>query len=103
MGRMDLCAGLLMLAFVLFAAGAVIYFAFKAFLAVLKAIFIPAAAQEPVERPRRRQQCFRCGSAFPAREPRCPECGLDPEGPVARDLRDLETTARSIQALKDSG
>src|SRR4051812_23028615 len=80
MGRMDLCAGLLMLAFVLFAAGAVIYFAFKAFLAVLKAIFIPAAAQEPVERPRRRQQCSAAAAPFPRASRAAPSAVSIPRG-----------------------
>jgi hypothetical protein len=40
-----------------------------------------------------------CGTRFDARAVECPSCGLDPKGPLATELRELEITTRHIQAL----
>src|SRR5262249_48032606 len=50
-----------------------------------------------------RRRCLWCGTMFLGRQPECPSCGLDSEGPVARELADLEIAATRIQRLVDTG
>jgi hypothetical protein len=50
-----------------------------------------------------RRFCLRCGTAFAGWREECPECGLDPKGKLARELRELEKAARQIQDLVEKG
>src|SRR4029077_12167086 len=51
--------------------------------------------------PRRERRCVRCSTAF--NDAICPECRLDPRGATAKELRDLEAAARTVQSLLESG
>src|SRR4051794_26526519 len=50
-----------------------------------------------------RKRCVGCGGLLRGGVERCPNCHLEPVGPVALELQDLETTARQIQGLVDAG
>ena len=59
---------------------------------------------DDVRRPAGRRlyrKCVGCGEEFFRDADHCPECGLDPQGKVAVELKDLEATARTIQRLRD--
>ncbi|MBX7106228.1 MAG: hypothetical protein K1X57_19275, partial [Gemmataceae bacterium] len=53
--------------------------------------------------PGKRVRCPRCGTMFGGGLPSCPQCNLDPHGEIARELRDLEASARTVDRLKRQG
>lgn len=104
---MDLCAGLLFLGFILLVVAIVGHGLWLLGAALGRALFgVPERLPRDAVRPAtfgRRRRCPRCGTMYAAVLEACPSCGLDPAGTEARELRDLEITARQIQALVDSG
>src|SRR4051794_4816470 len=71
--------------------------------AVFRALGL-AQEQAPPERPRRPRQtprCPACDARLVDAEGVCPGCGLDPEGKLAGQLRDLETTRFVVARLVD--
>ena len=50
-----------------------------------------------------RRFCPRCGCGFRFDLPACPQCGLDPEGATADELRELEITVHYLQRLVQEG
>jgi len=66
---------------------------------VFAAIFRFLGKTQRREDPWPRGTCVRCGTLFDRRVAECPSCGLEPWGPVATELRELEITMRQIQAL----
>jgi hypothetical protein len=105
---MDLCWWLIVLGVVLFVVTTVGH----GIWVVLASIFRSMGARPepwPEERaPRRsregsRVRCPRCGVTYSHSHHLCPSCGLSPTAPLARDLRDLETTARNVEALVNAG
>lgn len=63
--------------------------------------FTGDSRQAPPNTRRDRTRCPRCGTFFSAVHRACPSCDLPPDGPIARELRDLEATARTIDRLRD--
>src|SRR5262249_18278525 len=71
--------------------------------AVLKPLFDPWPPDPP--RPgvsRLPGRCAGCGTALLPQKVECPQCGLDPEGPTAAQLRDLEVATRCLQSLREN-
>src|SRR5207302_1700548 len=101
---MDACVGFLALGLVLF-----LFALFGHGLwelgAMLLRLLSNAPEREPAPRTRERgrERCARCGSLFSPMQGWCPSCGLDPEGRLAGELRDLEAATRDIQRLVEHG
>src|SRR4051812_25464645 len=100
---MDLCVGLFCVGLALVLVGVVGHFLWVAAAAVFTKVYLEPAPQPAppgvkpvpaVEVPRKR--CVGCGALLRAGVERCPNCHLDPAGPVARELQDLETAARQV-------
>src|SRR5262249_12354232 len=65
-------------------------------------------AGEPAPRPepageRRPVRCPGCNATLTGRQQDCPSCGLEADGPVAQELRELEAAARQVRALEARG
>src|SRR4051794_27598485 len=103
---MDVCVGFLIFGIVLFIVALFGHAAWLVGAMLVRGLF--ETVSRPPDRDGRgpaasRVRCVRCGTVFPRLHPSCPSCRLDPGGPVAREFADLETTARSLQALVNRG
>jgi hypothetical protein len=64
---------------------------------ILKPLFSPAPPP-----PRSPAPCVVCGARLPPRVGKCPACGVAADSPLGVELRELEITARRLQALRDA-
>src|SRR5262245_38675504 len=96
---MDLCAPLLAIGLAVFLVAVVGHGIWALAAIILKALF----GDHQTTTASLRRRCLWCGTVFLGRRPECPSCGLDSEGPVARELADLEITVARIQSLVDTG
>ncbi len=100
----DLCTGLLILAVILVVIIPVGHWLWVLCAYLFRAMFDidSPGSQQRKARPVG-ERCPRCRSSIPLLEYYCRRCGLDCNGLEAAELRNLEATARQIQALRDSG
>ncbi len=105
---MDFCAPLLLTVLGVLAVAAVGHGVWLLLAALFRALFAePSPSPRGPERdPQRRSvrvTCQGCGTPFFGGERACPACGLDPESPRARELRDLAITSFHLEALVKHG
>jgi hypothetical protein len=63
---------------------------------IFRSLFSPAQPQ------RLTAPCAVCGARLPPRDGKCPACGVAADSPLGVELRELEITARRLQALRDA-
>src|SRR3954447_26377344 len=100
----DLCAGVALIAIAAFAFAALGH----AMWLLGQGLFRHLVGREPhkIERgpsSSGRRRCPRCDIFFSGIRRDCPQCGLDPNSPLGRELTELEGAARNLQKLIDRG
>ncbi|MFL5330067.1 MAG: hypothetical protein ACJ8C4_14275 [Gemmataceae bacterium] len=101
----DLCAGLGLFAIAAFAFAALGHSLWLVGSALFRHLFHPDSDKKPSREPINldRRRCPRCDVFFSGIRRDCPQCGLDPNSPLGRELSELEGAARNLQKLIDRG